>query len=48
LQKKQALIEANIASHQDRVDGVKIAADQFIQSGHFDSENIKAKELEQV
>merc|ERR1719412_984862 len=44
LQKKHALIEANIASHQDRVDGVKIAADQFIQSGHFDSENIKTKE----
>merc|ERR1712020_622761 len=44
LQKKHALIEANIGSHQDRVDGVKIAADQFIQSGHFDSENIKSKE----
>merc|ERR1719412_1598101 len=44
LQKKHALMEANIASHQDRVDGVKIASDQFLQSGHFDSENIKAKE----
>merc|ERR1719412_3462894 len=44
LQKKHALTEANIGSHQDRVDGVKIAADQFIQSGHFDSENIKSKE----
>merc|ERR1719412_1281322 len=43
LQKKHALIEANIGSHQDRVDGVKIAADQFIQSGHFDAENIKSK-----
>ena len=34
LQKKHALMEANIASHQDRVDGVKIASEQFLQSGH--------------
>ncbi len=44
LLKKHALIEADISSHQDRVDGVKISADQFCQAGHFDAENIKAKQ----
>jgi spectrin alpha len=41
--KKHALIEADVNSHQDRIDGVKIAAEQFCQAGHFDAENIKAK-----
>ena len=43
LQKKHALLEANIVSYQDRVDGVKISADQFAQSGHFDRDSIAAK-----
>ena len=43
LLKKHALIEADVNSHQDRIDGVKIAADQFCSAGHFDAENIKAK-----
>ena len=45
LLKKHALIEADVNSHQDRVDGVKIASEQFCEQGHFDSENIKAKHL---
>jgi len=44
LLKKHALLEAAISSHQDRIDGVKIAAEQFCQAGHFDSENIKSKQ----
>ena len=43
LLKKHALVEADVNSHQDRIDGVKIAAEQFVEQGHFDSENIKAK-----
>ena len=43
LLKKHALIEADVNSHQDRIDGVKIASEQFCEAGHFDSENIKAK-----
>ena len=43
LLKKHALVEADVNSHQDRIDGVKIASEQFVQAGHFDSENIKAK-----
>ena len=43
LQKKQALLEADVASHQDRIDGVRIAAEQFSQAGHFDADNIVAK-----
>jgi spectrin alpha len=31
LLKKHALLEADIGSHQDRIDGVKIAAEQFCQ-----------------
>lgn len=44
LLKKHALLEADIGSHQDRIDGVTIAAEQFCQAGHFDSENIRAKQ----
>jgi spectrin alpha len=36
-------MEADIAAHQDRIDGVRIAADQFCKSGHFDAENIRIK-----
>ena len=43
LQKKHALLEADVGAHQDRVDGVRIAADNFVQAGHFDSESIKTK-----
>ena len=43
LLKKHALVEADVNSHQDRIDGVKIAADQFCSAAHFDAENIKAK-----
>lgn len=31
LLKKHALMETDVGSHQDRVDGVKIAAQQFVQ-----------------
>lgn len=44
LLKKQALLEADVASHQDRVDGVVIQANGFIERGHFDAENIQAKQ----
>ncbi len=45
LQKKHALMEADIASHQDRVEGVRIASQQFCEAGHFDSDNIRSKEV---
>ena len=44
LLKKHALLEADVATHQDRIDGVKIQADQFVERGHFDADNIKTKE----
>ncbi|RWS27338.1 hypothetical protein B4U80_10632, partial [Leptotrombidium deliense] len=44
LLKKQTLLEADVASHQDRVDGVAIQANQFVEKGHFDSDNIKGKQ----
>ena len=43
LQKKHALLEADVGAHQDRVDGVRIASEQFCEAGHFDAENIKSK-----
>lgn len=45
LQKKHALLEADVASHQDRIDAIKQAAQQFIESGHFDVESILAKQV---
>jgi spectrin alpha len=44
LQKKHALMEADVSSHQDRIDGVRISAEQFINAGHFDTENIQVKQ----
>jgi len=43
LQKKHALLEADAGAHQDRVDGVRIASQQFSEAGHLDKENIEAK-----
>ncbi|KAK7794241.1 hypothetical protein R5R35_012555 [Gryllus longicercus] len=45
LQKKHALLEADVASHQDRIEGIRVAASKFVEGGHFDAENIKAKEM---
>lgn len=39
------MLEADVASHQDRIEGVKITADQFVDSGHFDANNIRAKQV---
>ncbi|XP_055312363.1 spectrin alpha chain isoform X2 [Sitodiplosis mosellana] len=44
LQKKQALLEADVMAHQDRVESIKVTANKFIESGHFDSDNIRNKE----
>jgi len=38
-------LEADVASHQDRIEGVKITADQFVDGGHFDADNIRAKQV---
>ena len=43
--KKQALLEADVTTHQDRIDGVKIQAEQFVERGHFDADSIKAKQV---
>ncbi|KAG8447987.1 hypothetical protein GDO86_015185 [Hymenochirus boettgeri] len=44
LQKKHALLEADVAAHQDRIDGITIQGRQFQEAGHFDVENIKKKQ----
>ncbi|XP_035787487.1 spectrin alpha chain isoform X2 [Anopheles albimanus] len=44
LQKKQALLEADVMAHQDRIEGIKVAANKFVESGHFDADNIRSKE----
>ncbi|KAK9736583.1 Variant SH3 domain [Popillia japonica] len=44
LQKKHALLEADVGAHQDRIEGIKAAANQFIERGHFDSDNIEHKQ----
>lgn len=45
LQKKHALLEADVASHQDRIDGILYSANTFVERGHFDADNIKAKQV---
>ncbi|XP_055707829.1 spectrin alpha chain isoform X3 [Phlebotomus papatasi] len=44
LQKKHALLESDVQAHQDRIESIKVAAGKFIESGHFDAENIDNKE----
>ncbi|XP_055377124.1 spectrin alpha chain isoform X3 [Condylostylus longicornis] len=44
LQKKHALLEADVMAHQDRIEGINVAANKFIESGHFDADNIRNKE----
>ncbi|XP_064458376.1 spectrin alpha chain-like isoform X2 [Ornithodoros turicata] len=43
LLKKHALLEADVTSHSDRIDGVMIQAQQFVEKGHFDAPAIAAK-----
>lgn len=45
LQKKHALLEADVSSHSDRIESISGAADQFIERGHFDADNIRAKQV---
>lgn len=44
LQKKHALLEADVASHQDRIEGITSQANQFVERGHFDADNIAHKQ----
>uniref|UniRef100_A0A8C4WXB9 Spectrin alpha, non-erythrocytic 1 n=1 Tax=Eptatretus burgeri TaxID=7764 RepID=A0A8C4WXB9_EPTBU len=43
LQRKHALLEADVTAHQDRIDGVVIQAQQFQEAGHFDANAIETK-----
>lgn len=45
LQKKHALLEADVSSHAERIDAIRNQAEQFIEKGHFDADNIKAKRV---
>lgn len=45
LLKKHTLLEADVASHSDRIESVIQQADQFIDGSHFDAEAIKAKKI---
>ncbi|XP_049820921.1 spectrin alpha chain isoform X3 [Aethina tumida] len=44
LQKKHALLGADVASHKDRIEGITQAANQFVERGHFDADNIAQKQ----
>ncbi|CAG0895460.1 unnamed protein product [Darwinula stevensoni] len=45
LLKKHQLLETDVSSHQDRIDGIRIAAQRFEEKGHFDAENIRDKQI---
>lgn len=45
LQKKHALLEADVGAHQDRIEGIRVAANQFVEKGHFDADNIETKQV---
>lgn len=45
LQKKHALLEADVGSHQDRIEAIRVAGNQFVERGHFDSDNIRTKQV---
>ncbi|CAH1785763.1 unnamed protein product [Owenia fusiformis] len=48
LQKKHTLMEADVASHQERIDAVVNLAESYAQAGHFEADNIKAKQAQIV
>ena len=43
--KRQALTQADVAAHQDRIDGIRIAANKFEEARHFDAEKIREKQI---
>ncbi|XP_041973840.1 spectrin alpha chain isoform X4 [Aricia agestis] len=43
LQKKHALLEADVSSHAERIDALRAQAETFVAKGHFDADNIQAK-----
>ncbi|XP_038209252.1 spectrin alpha chain isoform X2 [Zerene cesonia] len=43
LQKKHALLEADVSSHAERVEALRSQAETFIEKGHFDAKNIRNK-----
>ena len=42
--KKHQLLETDIASHADRIEAVNKQASDFVKAGHFDADNIQAKQ----
>lgn len=43
LQKKHALVEADIAAHKDKMNQINKQADDFKEAGHFNSDAIDEK-----
>jgi len=43
LQKKHTLLESDVSGHQERIDAIRQTAQEFIDMGHFDKDNIKRK-----
>ncbi|XP_053212819.1 spectrin alpha chain-like [Panonychus citri] len=41
--KKHALLESDVAAHQEKINDAIAQADEFIVNGHFDADNIKSK-----
>lgn len=41
-------MEADVGSHLDRIETVRAAADQFVERGHFDADNIRAKQVGRI
>lgn len=37
-------MEADVGSHDDRMEGIKLSANQFVERGHFDSDSIATKQ----
>ena len=44
LQKKHDMMESDVLTHQDRMDGIIKTSTIFLECGHFDADNIKVKE----
>lgn len=44
LQKRLALLEADVAAHREQIDALSTQARQFVEAGHFDSEAISERQ----
>ena len=45
LQMKHALLDADVGTHQDRIDRIRISAEQFVNAGHLMLDSLAVQQI---